>query len=175
MMHPHLRTLLYDSEISYLQTPQLKELRTQVVSLQERLGVYEHLRDREIAIFQPIADRLEQDFASENPKTLESALRHWLSVMRYCSMAMLLDNPEFLQHRLLEWLTDVVKAHQMEAIETHLYGLLQEQLSLVLSQPELAAIQPFLEQARATLLGSEEDTQVSLEFDDSDALSQLLG
>lgn len=154
MMHPELRTLLYDAEVSYLQTPELDNFKAIVASLEERLDTYECLRDQEIAIFQPVADQLLLDFSSENPKVVEQALKHWLSVMRYCAMAMLLNNPEFLQYRLLEWLTDIVQAHQMESLENHLYELLQANLHKLLTVQQLALVQPFLEQARTTLLDS---------------------
>jgi hypothetical protein len=152
MMHSDLRTLLYDSEIAYLQGQQIYLFKHRIDALKESLEVYERLRDREIAIFQPIADELLKAFPMENPKLIERALKHWLSIMRYCAMAMLLNNPEFLQHRLLEWLTDVVQAYQMEAIENHLYELLQASLKTVLSDQQFALIQPFLAQARTTLV-----------------------
>jgi hypothetical protein len=160
MMHPDLRNLLYDAEIAYLQTSDLKRFRTVVASLQERLAIYECLRDREIEIFQAIADELVQAFPGENPKLLERALKHGLSVMRYCAMAMLINNPEYLQHRLLEWLTDVVKAYQMEAIENHFYELLQASLTQSLSQKQFAVLKPFLEQAKTTLTSTQIPSEV---------------
>jgi hypothetical protein len=160
MIHPELRTLLYDAAGKYLQAAELDRLRVVASSLQARLETYQALRDREITLFQPIADKLLEAFPSENPKLLERALKHWLAVMRYCAMAMLLDNPDFLEHRLLEWLTDIVKTHQMEAIESSLYELLQANLNHELSEPQMALVQPFLEQTRATLLGAEELSEI---------------
>ena len=68
-------------------------------------------------------------------------------------MAMLMNNPEFLQRRLLEWLVDLVQVHQMQAIEINLYQLLQAQLQEQLSDQNLALVQPFLAQTEDTLLG----------------------
>lgn len=154
MMHPDLRNFLYDAEIAYLQTSDLKGFRAVVSSLKERLEVYEYLRDREIEIFQPIADELLAAFPEENPKMLERALKHWLSIMRYCAMAMLINNPEYLQHRLLEWLTDVVQAYQMEAIEVYLYKSLNASLQKGLSKEQFVLVQPFIEQARVTIFSA---------------------
>ncbi|MCU0535897.1 MAG: phycobilisome protein [Hydrococcus sp. Prado102] len=159
MMHPDLRNLLYDSEIAYLQAADMTRFRNVVASLQERLEVYEYLRDREIEIFQPIADGALAAFPDENPKMLERALKHWLSIMRYCAMAMLINNPEYLQHRLLEWLTDVVQAYQMEAIETYMCKSLKASLQKGLTKPQFALVQPFVEQAQATLVGAKTPSQ----------------
>jgi Phycobilisome protein len=160
MMHPDLRNLLYDAEIAYLQAADMTRFKTVVASLKERLEVYEYLRDREIEIFQPIADELLAAFPEENPKLLERALKHWLSIMRYCAMAMLINNPEYLQHRLLEWLTDIVQAYQMEAIETHLCKSLKASLQKGLSKPQFALVQPFIEQAQATLVSAKIPSKV---------------
>jgi hypothetical protein len=153
-MHPDIEALLYKAEEQYLQPPEIKVFKHHVASLAERLETYEYLRDQEIAIFQPVADQLLAAYPQEDPKVLEQALKHWLSVMRYSSMAMLLSNPEFLQRRLLEWLTDLVQAHQMESLETKLCQLLQARLNEVLSEQQLALVEPFLAQAQITLLGS---------------------
>ena len=153
-MHSDIEVLLYEAEEHYLQPPEIKLFKHHVASLAQRLETYECLRDREIEIFQTVADQLLEAFPQENPQLLERALKHWLSVMRYSAMAMLLSNPEFLQRRLLEWLTDLVQAHQMESIETKLYEFLLSRLVEVLSQEQLALVQPYLEQAQKTLLAS---------------------
>ncbi len=152
-MHADLAIIFHEAEDHYLGQPELSDFRQHIDSLSYRLEVYQYLRDREIAIFQPIADQLLEAFANEDPQRLERALKHWLAVMRYCAMAMLLNNPEFLQHRLLEWLTDVIEAHNLKAIERHLYDLLAASLPAVLAQEQWQCIQPFLGQARFTLLG----------------------
>lgn len=151
-MHPEIETLLYKAEEQYLKPLEIKLFKHHATSLSQRLETYEMLRDQEIAIFQPVADRLLKSFPQEKQETLEIALKHWLSVLRYCAMAMLLNNQEFLQRRLLEWLTDIVQAHQTQAIEMSLYQLLHASLKELLSEQQLALVQPFLEQAEATLL-----------------------
>ena len=153
-MHSNIEALVYQAEDHYLQRQEITAFKLHIASLGKRLETYECLRDQEIAIFQPVADRLLEAFPLENPKLLERALKHWLSVMRYCAMAMLTNNPEFLQRRLLEWLTDIVQVHQMESVENTLYQLLQVRLKKVLSEEQLTLVQPFLDQARTTLLGS---------------------
>ncbi len=153
-MHPDLESLFYKSEENFLQATEIKLFKHHVASLADRLALYERLRDQEVAIFQPVADQLLSSFPQQDPKLLEKALKQWLTVMRYAAMAMLLNNPEFMQRRLLEWLTDVVQANQMQAIEAKLCQLLQARLKQVLSSDQLGLIQPLLDQAQTTLVGS---------------------
>lgn len=153
-MYPEIRTLLNEAEQQYLQPPQIETFKRHVLSIATRLEAYQLLRDNELSIFQPIADQLLTTFPQDQPENLERGLKHWLSVMRYCGMAMLLNNPEFFQRRLLEWLTDLVQVHQTQAIDMTIYQLLQVRLPEYLSSEHIALVQPFLAQAEETLLGT---------------------
>jgi hypothetical protein len=146
-MYPELQALIHEAEHQYLQTDNLNKLTQEVSTLKDRLAAYKILRDQEITIFQQIADKTVAKLPQENTKKIETALRHWLLITRYCGMAMLLNNPDFLEHRLLEWLTDVVQAHDSQAISSTIYSLLAVKLGEELSEAELQQIQPFLSQA----------------------------
>jgi hypothetical protein len=67
-------------------------------------------------------------------------------------MAMLLNNPEFLNQRILEWMPDMVQAYQLQDIEKALYRFLQVQLKSSLSEEQLKLLKPYLEDAYATLI-----------------------
>jgi hypothetical protein len=155
-MHPEIKTLLYEAEDHYLTSEEIETFKHCASSLAQRLETYELLRDQEVAIFQPVADQLLEAFPEDKQETLERALKHWLSVLRYCTMAMLLNNQEFLQRRLLEWLTDLVRVHQTQAIEMTVYQLLQNRLKEILSEQQLALVQPFLAQAEDNLLRTDD-------------------
>lgn len=152
-MHTELMNLYYKAEANYLSDVDLKVLRHHVESLQQRLRTYEFLRDHELEIFQPVADNLQKNYPTENPRTLEQVLRQAIALLRYAAMAMLLNNPEFLQHRLLEWLTGVVSAHQTQALWTSCHELLSARLKEMLTDAEQDLILPLLDQAQATLVG----------------------
>jgi hypothetical protein len=153
-MYPEIKILLNQAEQQYLQPQDIETFKHHVLSISTRLEAYELLRDNEVALIQPIADRLLSIFPQEKQENLERALKHWLSVMRYCAIAMLLNNPEFLQRSLLEWLTDIVQVHQTQAIEMAIYELLQVHLPEYLNSEHMALVQPFLTQAEETLLGT---------------------
>jgi hypothetical protein len=146
-MYPELQALIHEAEHQYLQADNLHKLTQEVSTLKDRLTAYKILRDEEISIFQEVADKAVKKLPDENTKKIETALRHWLLITRYCGMAMLLNNPDFLEHRLLEWLTDVVQAHDSQAISTTIYSLLVVKLEDELSEAGFQQIQPFLSQA----------------------------
>ncbi len=153
-MNTNIQSLLYDADERYLRAAEIGTFKSYTSSLSQRLEAYELLRDKEIAIFQPIANGLLASFP-EQQQDLERSLKNWLAVLRYCAMAMLLNNPEFLEWRLLEWLTDLVRVHQTQAIDTALYKALQKQLSQILADKQYSLLQPFLAQAAASLLATE--------------------
>lgn len=151
--------LFYQAEDHYLHPSEIKTFKTQVGVLAERLDTYKFLRDQEIAIFQTVADSLVKAFPETNPKLLEKAIKHWLCVMRYGAMAMLLNNPDYFQHRLLEWLTDVIQAHEMVSVEQRLYELLENRLQQMIDKEQFALLKPFLTQAQTTLLEQKVNNQ----------------
>ncbi|HAC65486.1 MAG TPA: phycobilisome protein [Cyanothece sp. UBA12306] len=144
--------VFYQAEDHYLQASEINLLKDQITVLGKRLETYKWLRDQEIAIFQPIADQLLMDFPEQNPQVIELAIKHWLGVMRYGAMAMLLNNPEYFRHRVLEWLTDMIDAHEMVSIEQRLYELLESNLENELESDKFDLLKPFLTQAQTTLL-----------------------
>ncbi|MGK7932912.1 MAG: phycobilisome protein [Microcystaceae cyanobacterium] len=154
-MHKNFEALTQMAEDHYLRGLEMQAFQLNLASLKERLALYKLLRDQEIELFQPIADYIVKTFATEDEKHLEILLKHWIAVMRYGSMAMLLNNPEFLQRRLLEWLSSPIAVHQTQAIERKIYGKLQENLAEVLTDSQLALINPFLSQAETVLLNAD--------------------
>jgi len=152
-MYVELKTLLYDGETHYLQNEELNTLKSHIDSLKTRLETYKALREEELNIFQAIGLSLQESFPGENEKVLAEALKHWISVMRYCSMAMMLNSSEFLQTRLLEWLAPVVAASEWQEIENKISQTLVLRLKYSMKPQQLQLILPFVEEAQTTLLG----------------------
>jgi len=148
-MYPELQALIHESEHQYLQQADLDKLAQEVSTLKQRLAVYRVLRDQEITIFQTVADQLLEKLPQEKTRKIETCVRHWLLVTRYSAMAMLLNNPEFLERRLLEWLTDIVQAHEYQVISENLHSLLLKKLDEVLENEGINYIKPFLDQAQS--------------------------
>lgn len=153
-MHPDLQSLFYKSQEHYLQAVEIKLLKHHIGDLGSRLATYKLLRDQEVSLFQPVADQLEQLYPREDKRVLEQCLIQWMTVMRYAAMGMLIHNNEFVQHRLLEWLTDILQAQKTQDISDRIYELLKAQLRQMVSTEQLDLILPYLDQARATLVGA---------------------
>ncbi|OCR02582.1 phycobilisome protein [Oscillatoriales cyanobacterium USR001] len=151
-MHPEIEVLLDHAETRFLKNEELAIFKRYAATLAQRLKVYEFLRDKEVAIFQPIANQLQEAFPQEKQENLERSLTHWILAMRHCAMAMLLNDEGFLKQRLEEWLSGIVKAHQSQQIETTIWKLLQARLKEILSEPALAIAQPFLDQISKILV-----------------------
>lgn len=142
--------ILYKAEAEYLEQQDLANFKGQVFALEKRLQIYEIISSKETEVFQSIASRLVSD--PDEPDKIKLALKHWLMVMRYCAMAMLLDNPDYLEYRILEWLSEQVEAYETKAIEQRIFELLQKRYRKVLNSEQLSILQPYLEQTRNALL-----------------------
>jgi hypothetical protein len=152
-MQKDFERLFHRAEDHYLHPLEMISFKKHLGLLEQRLVAYRTLRDQEGLIFQAVADQLEAAYPDRPVTELENALLHWISILRYGSMAMLLSNPEYLQYRLLEWLGDMVKAQEQQDVESRLVELLTVQLQGVLSPEGFELLQPFLAQAEQTVLG----------------------
>lgn len=146
-----LDSLLYQAEAEYLEQQDLVNFQAQIFALQRRLQAYEVISSKETDIFQYIANNLSSNFPDE-PEKIKLALKHWLMVTRYCGMAMLFDNPMYLEHRILDWLPEQIEAHQMKEIEQGLFPLLQKRLKKILTPEHFSLLQPYLNQSQDALL-----------------------
>ena len=159
-MHQKLYNLCRQAEEEYMTHLGITAFNINIKKLRQNVEIYEFLRDNEIKIFQPIADELEKAFPQEDPQVLEMAITHWLGIMRYCAMAVLGDNPDYLKYRILEWLTEQIKAHQIDEIEDKIYQLLKQQLQQSLTPQQIKNLQPFFNQIHKTLFKKEKLTKV---------------
>ena len=151
-MHPEIEALLDQAETRFLKGEELIAFKRQAAILAQRLKIYEFLREKEASIFQPVANKLQETFPDEKEETLERSLKHWLLVLRYCSMAMLLNDRDFIEQRLLDWVPGIVAAHQTQKIEATVCNLLQTRLKELLSEQARAILQPFFDQAQSMII-----------------------
>lgn len=151
-MQSDIKKILYEAEANYLQEAQIEKFKAHTTSLAQRLTVYEFLRDREIEIFQPITTELAQTYSGENLEVITKALKHWIAVMRYGAMAMLLNSPTYLQNSILDWLAPTIRVHQMQSIANAIYDLLFSRLQKLLATPQFVLLEPFLKQMQTSLV-----------------------
>lgn len=161
-MHNKLETLFNEPEKRYLDTKELSMLSQYVSSLPERITVYRLLRDQEVAIMQPVADAVQQRVPDANETMIEQSVRHGLMILRYVSMAMLLDDDAFVDERLKGWLPEIVKAYGTQAVDQELFSLLRKQFSRLLSPAQLALLTPSLNRVETLLMNSRETIDAPL-------------
>lgn len=150
-MITEINFLIYQAETEYLTQADLGIYKSQILYLEERLKIYELLRAQETDIFQNVAHQIANNFPEEPEAKVESALKHWIMVVRYCGMAMLSNDSNYLQHRILEWLPEQIAAHELQNLEQNLYNYLQKRLKKVLGSEQFGIFQPFLEQSKKAL------------------------
>lgn len=139
----------------YLDANDLNVLSQYVSSIPERVNVYRALRDQEISVMQAVADALQQQ-SSQSEALVERSVRNGLMVLRYVAMAMLLDDPGFVEERLRGWLPEIIKAYETQALDRQLFQLLEQKLATVLTPPQLHLLKPNLDKAQAIMLDTRE-------------------
>jgi len=145
---------IYQAEAEYLAQKDLGIFKSQILYLEERLRVYEQLRDREAEIFQYVAEQINHNFPDEPELQVKRALKHWIITLRYCGMAMLSNDPLYLQ-QILEWLPAQIEAHQTKKLEKNLYSYLHKRLKKNLGNDDFSILQTYLEQSKNALLNGD--------------------
>ncbi|MBC6475442.1 MAG: hypothetical protein GDA48_23740 [Hormoscilla sp. GM102CHS1] len=133
-MHPKLEAIFNEAESRYLKPEELKIISQYVESLPSRLETYQQLRDKELEIMQAVASQLETQLPQAKTSELERSLKNAMLMLRYCGIAMLLNDESFVKERLRGWLDVIVETYNSSEIETKLYRLLWQQLSQVMSK-----------------------------------------
>ncbi len=148
-MKPVIETLFHEAESRYLKPDATAEVSQYMASLKERTGLYRTLRDQEITWMQPIADELEKNFPSEQVARLENSLRHAMLSLRHCAMAMLTDDPNYLDVRFLGWFKESMEIHGTLDLDSHLHTAMRRQLSMSLNAQQFRLLAPFLDRVQA--------------------------
>jgi hypothetical protein len=148
-MKPAIETLFHEAENRYLKPDATAEVSQYMASLKERTGLYRTLRDQEITWMQPIADELEKNFPSEQITRLENSLRHAMLSVRHCAMAMLMDDPTYLDERFLGWFKESMNIHGTLDLDSHLHTAMRRQLSMSLNAQQFRLLTPALDQVQA--------------------------
>jgi hypothetical protein len=151
-MITEIDSLIYQAEAEYLTQKDLGIFKSQILYLSERLKIYEQIRDQETEIFQHVVNQIANNFPDEPESRVKRAVKHWLMILRYCGMAMLSNDSQYLEQRILAWLPEQIAAHQMQELEQNLYGYLYKRLKKSLDNDQFSILQPYLEQSKNVLL-----------------------
>ncbi len=145
--------LLQKSEDRFLNAEEIAVLSNFVAGMPLRLQIYKKLRDREVPILQAVADQVDRDLPSAAVEDVKKAITSLMLVLRYCAMALLMNNDEaFLKQRILRWLEQVSAAYNLRRINEVIFRHLNQLLSQEFSPAELALLQPLITTAQVTLI-----------------------
>ncbi len=151
-MVPKIQELISQAQDRYLVTDELDLMENYISSLPDRLKLYKLIRDREINILQEVADQVPKEIPNVTVEDLEMGVKNLILVLRYCSMAMLLNDENFLKQRLLNWLEGIMSMRDMRRLNETLYKLLNQGLRQHCSPTQLAMFQPLITAAQVTLI-----------------------
>jgi len=151
-MMPKIEELINQAQDRYLASDELGLMESYISSLPDRLKLYKMIRDREIDLLQAVADQISTELPSVTDEDLETGIKNLILVLRYSSMAMLLNDENFLKQRLLNWLEGIMSMHDMRRLNETLYKLLNQKLREQFSPSQLALIQPLITAAQVTLI-----------------------
>ena len=151
-MIPKIQELINQAQDRYLASDELGLMESYVSSLPDRLKLYKIIRDREIDILQSVADQVTSELPNVTVEDLELGIKNLVLVLRYSSMAMLLNDESFLKERLLSWLEGIMSMRDLRRLNDTLYKLLNQTLKQQFSPTQLALIQPLITAAQVTLI-----------------------
>jgi hypothetical protein len=151
-MMPKIQELINQAQDRYLASDELGLMENYISSLPDRLKLYKLIRDREIDILQAVANQVPTELPNVTDEELESGIKNLILVLRYSSMAMLLNDENFLKQRLLNWLEGIMSMRDMRRLNEALYKLLNQGLKKQFSPTQLLLIQPFITAAQVTLI-----------------------
>lgn len=151
-MIPKIQELINQAQDRYLALDELRLIESYVSSLPDRLTLYKLIRDREIDILQSVADQVPTELPNVTLEDLELGIKNLVLVLRYSSMAMLLNDENFLKERLLNWLAGIMSMRDLRRLNDTLYKLLNQALKQQFSRSQLALIQPLITTAQVTLI-----------------------
>ncbi len=151
-MVPKIQELISQAQDRYLIADELDIMESYISSLPDRLKLYKLIRDREINILQEVADQVPKEIPNVTVEDLEMGIKNLILVLRYCSMAMLLNDENFLKQRLLNWLEGIMSMRDMRRLNETLYKLLNQGLRQRFSPTQLAMFQPLITAAQVTLI-----------------------
>lgn len=151
-MNVELKAIIEQAQDRYLKANDLSALESFINSLPDRLSLYRTLRDREISFLQLVANQLEAEMPDTETKQLETAIKQLSLVCRYSAMAMLMQDQALVDQRLLKWLGQVATLQETQSLNQAMYGLFTKVLNKELSRSQLELLNPFLNQAKTTLV-----------------------
>jgi len=156
LMNSSVAELMQQSEGRYLRPDELKTLQGYVEGIPKRVRLYQVLQAKE----QELVERVMEKFQAMMPHlprqhghlAWERCRRDLSMVWRYCCLAMLLNDEDYLRDKLLYWLETILKSFKMRDQCQPAYKLMLDSLSAVFGPEASEAIRPYVLLAKSMLV-----------------------
>ena len=156
-MLSQLNTLAQEADGRFATDAELMFLQNYLRSARLRFSAYQKIQAAEPKIIQQVKQKLEAIDPSllQNGKTDLSAKwqRDAVRGLRYAAQALLIDDQESLEERLLLWFQTMMRAFKAERSCNATYVIMQDVVKQFLSPEEAELFCPILEITRSTLGG----------------------
>jgi Phycobilisome protein len=154
-MISQLNNLAIEVDGRYASDSELEFLGDYVQSFNLRLQTYQHIQELEKTLVQDALVKmrsldpsvLTKDGADASAKCKQDVV----AVLRYTSLAVLLNDPDGLQEQLLFWLQTIMRALRKEQVCNLTQTVLQEVMKQHLTPPQASLVVPMLELNRRML------------------------
>lgn len=117
-MFTNLERLSVEVDGRYATSEELDFLKSYFQTFKYRISAYQKIQKNESAIINQIQENLEKmnpNIFMQGSVNLKSKWRSdTIRVLRYSAMALLIDDPEYLQQRLLIWFSTILQAFKVQ-------------------------------------------------------------
>jgi Phycobilisome protein len=117
-MFTNLERLSVEVDGRYATPEELDFLKSYFQTFKYRISAYQKIKKNESVIINQIQEKLEKinpDIFIQGSLNLKSKWRlDTIRVLRYSAMALLIDDPEYLQQRLLIWFSTILQAFKVQ-------------------------------------------------------------
>lgn len=161
-MQSPLDGIFDQAENCYLKPDELQHIGQYVASIAERMSAYRTLRDRELDLIQQAVDDLLLEMPGLESAAIERTVKNGMLTLRHCAMAMLLNDPNYLEHRLLSWLENSIELYRAQGTDAAFFRLLKQQLSFSLSVQQMALLNPFFSLVDPVIATQEEEEMLTI-------------
>ncbi len=158
-MLQHLHTLCAETDGRYASDEELLFFQDYLKTARLRFALYQKLQHIEPTLIQQILAELQQ----KSPDLLKMGStdmtakwqRDTVRTLRYMATAVLVDDADLFQERMLLWFQTIMKSFGAEASCAATYKTMQSLLSQTLTHEELQLMTPILEMSQAMLGGTQ--------------------
>jgi hypothetical protein len=154
-MFTNLERLSVEADGRYATAEELDFLRSYFQTFKYRISAYQKIKNNESAIMNKIQENLEKmnpNIFMQGSVNLKSKWHlDTVRVLRYSAMALLIDDPEYLQQRLLIWFSTILQAFKVQTLTQLTYKTMADVIISYLTPEENRLFLPLIELNSNTL------------------------